>query len=353
MKRILYPIYFLLNQTAHQVLFLLLLLFFSSDIYSSPNLAPPPDSLPLQVNVALHVNKIYDINTIDETYKVDGYLEFSWHDSRLKDTLTGVYENDQMSGLINSKLWFPAFEIINIQGNMDIPNKSVEISSDGKVNYYERFFGTFDTSMDFRKFPFDDQRFKMEIEAFSYDTTEVVFTNSNVILGNPERIFTEEWGMLGKPKVSIITHEYHEDESKNYYSRAVFEINAKRLVGYYLWDVLFPIFIIILASFVIFWIKDFGTQIGIGFTLMLTVVAFNFYSASILPKLPYQTFIETVIFIGYVFIFLGILAVIVNYRMFGDKDKPEFNKLIKIFRYVFPVTFLIVLFLMFYVYGIM
>ncbi len=45
------------------------------------------------------------------------------------------------------------------------------------------------------------------------------------------------------------------------------------------------------------------TQLEIGFTLMLTVVAFNFYSASILPKLPYQTFIETAIIVGYVFIF--------------------------------------------------
>lgn len=328
------------------------LLFVLQAFPGNTNFTPPPDSIPLHVNILLHVNKIYDINTIDETYKIDGYLEYSWFDSRLTDTLTGVYENEQVDELMNKAFWFPAFEIINIQGEKEVPNKSVEISSGGKVSYYERFFGTFDTYMDFKKFPFDDQHFKIEIEAFSYDTTKVVFKNLGVIIGNSKRIFTEEWGILGKPKVSIILHEYPVVESKEYYSRAVFEIDAKRLIGYYLWEVLFPLFIIILASFVIFWIKDFGTQIGIGFTLMLTVVAFNFYSASILPKLPYQTFIETVIFIGYVFIFLGILAVIVNYRLYGDKDKEEFNRLIKIFRYVFPVTFIVVIVLMFYVYGI-
>ena len=316
------------------------------------SMQPPPDSVPLLVSVHLHVNKIYNINSIDETYQVDGYLEYNWIDSRLKDSLTGVYENAQVDELINTKLWFPAFELINVQGDKEVPNKSVEISSDGNVNYYERFFGTFDTNMDFRKFPFDNQSFKIEIEPFSYDTAELVFTNSDIIMGNLERIFTEEWEIVSEPKVSIKTHEYLEDENKEVYSQAVFEIHVKRLTGYYVWDVLFPIFIIIMASFVIFWIKDFGTQIGIGFTLMLTVVAFNFYSASILPKLPYQTFIETIIFIGYVFIFLGILAVTVNYRIYGNKDKPKYNKLIKIFRYLFPVSFITLLILMFVLYGI-
>jgi hypothetical protein len=94
-----------------------------------------------------------------------------------------------------------------------------------------------------------------------------------------------------------------------------------------------------MASFVIFWIRDFGTQIGVGFTLMLTVVAFNFYATSILPELPYQTFIETIIIVGYVFIFLGILAVIINYRLYDDRENQGNNILMRILRYLFPLTF--------------
>jgi len=257
-----------------------------------------------------------------------------------------------MDQLINTGLWwFPAFELINIQGEREVPNKSIEISSEGKVTYYERFFGTFDTNMDFKKFPFDEQNFKIEIEPFSYDTLQVIFTKLKINLEGHNKIFTKEWKMLGEPKYSIYNHEYQVDTIE-YYSRAVFEIKAKRLTGYYLWEVLLPLFIIIMASFVIFWIKDFRTQIGIGFTLMLTVVAFNFYSASILPKLPYVTFIETLIFIDYVFIFMGIVAVIINHMIYGKIDKQKFNKLIKIFRFVFSVIFVITLFLVFLNYWI-
>ena len=49
------------------------------------------------------------------------------------------------------------------------------------------------------------------------------------------------------------------------WSRAIFEIKAKRMSGYFIWQVLFPLIIIIMASFVIFWITDFAIQIGIGF----------------------------------------------------------------------------------------
>jgi hypothetical protein len=57
---------------------------------------------------------------------------------------------------------------------------------------------------------------------------------------------------------------------------------------------------IVVASWIVFWISDFGNQLGTAFTLLLTVVAFNFYASTLLPRLPYNTFIEIAIISGYV-----------------------------------------------------
>ena len=337
---------------------LIILLFALKSFSFNENLTPPVSNGPVKVSVDLHINKVYNINTVDETYQIDGYLEYSWVDERLKsvdeDSLQGirVYENDRAKELFNTKMWFPAFELINVQGESQIPNMSIEIHPNGKIIYDERFFGTFSTYMNFRDFPFDSQQFSIQIESFSYNKRQLVFTNPQIFLEEGSNSFTEKW-QIKNMKASITEQLYpQKDSMDDVYSRVVFEIDSKRLTGYYLWQVLFPLFIIIMASFVLFWIKDFGTQIGIGFTLMLTVVAFNFYSASILPKLPYQTFIETIIIVGYVFIFMGIIAVIINHRLNGNKDDSENNKLTKILRYVFPFTFFTALIVLFFLFKV-
>jgi hypothetical protein len=313
---------------------------------------------PLEISVNLRINKIYNINSVEETYQIDGYLMYTWKNenaiSYLKDSLVNsvIFENDKAREVINSELWIPAFELINVQGSRETPNIRIEIYSDGTIEYEERFFATCSTNMDFTKFPYDTQMYQVEIEAFSYGSGKIVFKNPKLFLEHDHSNYLgEDWEFLNSD-AHVITKKYEYmntniNSKKNSYSRVVFEVKAKRLSGYYEWQVLFPLLIIILASFSIFWIKEFGSQIGVGFTLMLTVVAFNFYSASILPKLPYNTFIEYVIIVGYIFIFLGILAVIINHRINGVEDKEDKIPLLKYFRYGFPLVYTIIMIILY------
>lgn len=309
---------------------------------------------PLEVSVNLRINKIYNINSVNETYQIDGYFMSSWKNedaiSFLKDTTANsiIFENDKARELINSELWVPAFELVNVQGSRERPNIRIEIYSDGTIEFEERFFATCSSDMNFKKFPFDSQTYKVMIEPFSYESSKIVFKNPKLFLERDHKDYLgEDWKFVHSD-ARIVTKKYkymddNVNSKKNLYSRVIFEVKAKRLSGYYEWQVLFPLLIIILASFSIFWIKEFGSQIGVGFTLMLTVVAFNFYSASILPKLPYNTFIEYVIIVGYIFIFLGILAVILNHRINGEENQEHKIPLLKHFRYAFPLAYTIIM----------
>ena len=218
----------------------------------------------------------------------------------------------------------------------------------------ERFLATGSSNMDFKKVPFDLQTYKVEVESFYYDSKKIVFKNPKLFLeDNHGDYLGEDWTFVESvARIATKKYKYVDDNmntDKDLYSRVVFEVKAKRLSGYYEWQVLFPLLIIILASFSIFWIKEFGSQIGVGFTLMLTVVAFNFYSASILPKLPYNTFIEYVIIVGYIFIFLGILAVIINHRINGIEEEENKIPLLKHFRYGFPLVYTIIMIVLYIV----
>ncbi|WP_299211579.1 hypothetical protein [uncultured Aquimarina sp.] len=344
MRRTLNPLYFLL-------LIVPLLYSFSG---VQKGLESSADMNALEVSVTLRINKIYNINSVNETYQIDGYLLYSWMDEdapfKPKDSMTQsiIYENARARELMQNELWVPAFELINVQGSEETPNISIEIYDNGRIEYEQRFFGTFSSDMDYVKFPFDSQQYFVKIEPFSYSSRHIVFTNPKLFLEeNADDYLGEDWVFISSD-TNITTKKYrymdpHINSEKNSYSRIVFEINAKRLSGYYQWQVLFPLLIIILASFSIFWIKEFSSQIGVGFTLMLTVVAFNFYSASILPKLPYNTFIEYVIIVGYIFIFLGILAIIINHRINRLEENEERISLLKHFRYGFPLAYSIIM----------
>ncbi len=70
-----------------------------------------------------------------------------------------VYENDWAKKLLDTKLWIPALEVINIQGSKQTPNFVIEISRNGKIVYEERFFGIFSSYTNYRNFPFDSQSY--------------------------------------------------------------------------------------------------------------------------------------------------------------------------------------------------
>ncbi len=338
------------------ILFIFSLFYFQGYSFEDQITIPTTDNGPIELSVSVHINNLFNVNTVDESYQIDGYLMISWIDERLKfdhKTPTGtiIYENDQLDDLTQNGIWFPSCELINIQGTRQTHNRSLEIQPNGKVVYDERFNGTFGSDMYYKKFPFDTQRFKVVVEPFSYDTRYLVLTNLKLYpeIEESSRLL-DKWD-IKKMNARIENIEYEELEDLYnhpiYYSRAVFEIEAKRLSGFFVWQVLFPLFIIIMASFVVFWIKDFSNQIGIGFTLMLTVVAFNFYSVTILPKLPYNTFIETIIIAGYLFIFLSIIAIIVNSLL---QSKLKKLNLLKLFRVIFPLFYLTTMVILSYLF---
>jgi hypothetical protein len=327
-------------------------LIFSLQSYAAEvDMSGPPEGGPLQVDARININKIYNIDTVNETYQVDGYLVFIWKDERLRfDPAEAhcdpvVHKDQGVEKCLENDFWYPCCELVNVQGSRDRSHMRLEIYSDGKILYTERFFGTFFADMDFRRFPFDSQTFQVVLEPWGLNQKVLKFSSAEIFpaLENGKDLISK-WDVESISCTitnKVYDHLQGETVADATWSRVVFEVNADRKVGYFVWQVLLPLFIIIFSSFFIFWINDFSIQIGIGFSLMLTVAAFNFFSASILPKLPYNTFIESIITAGYIFIFFGILCIVINGKLEDSgKDKRK-NKLVCIYRYAFPVLFFV------------
>jgi len=301
-------------------------------------------SRPTLIDVEIQINKIYDINTVNETYIIDGYLVANWKNPESENKTTpAIYENQLVEEEISNGLWVPAFEFINVIGSRDISNKRIALKENGQVTYNERFRAVFTGVMDFRSFPFDTQKFSIQLEAFSYDNKTLVFSNDEPKEPWKVNEMSEEWEILSK-KVYVNSVKYpHLDKTeKTVFSRYNIDITASRKTSYYIWQFIVPLFLIIIISWSVFWIPDFTDKLATSFTLMLTVVAFNFNTSSILPKLPYRTLIESLTTLGYLTIFVSLLVVVFGHSLTKNSARLSFPELMEISKYIIPISFILI-----------
>nr|WP_321981604.1 hypothetical protein [uncultured Cohaesibacter sp.] len=319
-------------------------------VLSASGYAEPPassDSKPetTKASIAININKIYELNELNETYVIDGYLVSSWKDVRLHDRIEkgelspDVYENGAIDALISNGLRIPAIEFINVVGSRTIANRQVSLSEDGGVLYNERFQATFSTPMDFRKFPFDSQTLTVQLESFSYDKKQFEFVHPKVY---PELVGMEmlaEWNIVDK-QVFISDQDYShlsEDGSKTEFSRYNLQFKLERKCDYYVWNFMLPLILIITSSWCVFWVDDFLTNISIAFTLMLTVVAFTFQATSLLPRLPYTTFMGMLTILGYLSIFASMVVIVAAELLERKSETFDKAKLMRGSRLLYPV----------------
>ena len=81
----------------------------------------------------------------------------------------------------------------------------------------------------------------------------------------------------------------------------VFEI--ERDFQYYLFKVIFPIILILLVSWSVFWIhpRELESKLTITIVCLLSLIAYNFVIDEDLPKLSYLTILDYIVLLSYVF----------------------------------------------------
>ena len=92
-------------------------------------------------------------------------------------------------------------------------------------------------------------------------------------------------------------------------SRFQFHLHAQRKTQYYSLRIFAPIAIIIIISWVTFFLRDYRKRIDIAGGNLLIFIAFNFIVSSDLPRLSYLTFMDSMLFTAF---FITGLTIIVN-----------------------------------------
>lgn len=309
---------------------------------------PPHQGKPVAVSVGVYISNLDNIDQATETYKLSGYLSAKWTDPRLifNPKELGVDYIAYKPG----EIWEPYLTKVNAVDENQPNDVALDVKPDGTVQYSERFDVTLSGRFHFSLFPFDSQMLQMIIESFEYDKNQVIFLvdKQQSGWGEDEFLSLSEWQIRGF-SISTSLREYVPDKTE--YSRVTFGLKVKRNPEFYIWKILLPLLLIDIISWSVFWIdakKDFGSQIGLGMTSLLTAIAYSFTISNILPRVAYLTLIDSFILLSYIFIFSLICVVVLLHYFISFREQPDIALAIqKKCRWIYPLGFVVVNLLVF------
>jgi len=264
------------------LIFLLIGIFFVGSLLTENVFAQESDEEPIEYSVALSLVSIGEIDKRIGTYDLD-----FWY---------SIYAENQ-DLLLNPP---PEVDFVN--------GKDEKISSQYLAsNIYEhRVRGTFINTMDFRDFPFEKIKLKVDIEPVTPWNTDKVLLRVDPASGIDSTANVPGW-FVTEPNFSINTKTY--GTSQEEYSRYTAEYTIERSpLGSFL-KIIFPVLIVLTISFIAYLIpENFDVSSVFALLPLIAVVFLHINALDQLPALGYLTMYDKMMIIVYALITNNVIS---------------------------------------------
>ncbi|XP_063219738.1 glycine receptor subunit alpha-3-like isoform X2 [Bacillus rossius redtenbacheri] len=249
------------------------------------NKAPKYQGQPTTVYFHVTVLSLDSINEESMTYVADIFLAQSWRDPRLRlpEYMSQDYRILDVEWLHN--IWRPDCFFKNAKKvtfhEMSIPNHYLWLYHDKTLLYMSKLTLVLSCAMKFESYPHDTQICHMMIESLSHTVHDLVFiwNHTDPLVVNPE---------IELPQLDI-SNNYTADCTIEYstgnFTCLAVVFNLRRRLGYHLFHTYIPSALIVVMSWISFWIKPeaIPARVTLGVTSLLTLV--NNYMGPVATKL--------------------------------------------------------------------
>ncbi|NXJ31757.1 GLRA4 protein, partial [Ciconia maguari] len=289
-----------------------------------PNFKGPP----VNVTCNIFINSFGSVTETTMDYRVNVFLRQQWNDPRLAYR---EYPDDSLDldpSMLDS-IWKPDLFFANEKGanfhEVTTDNKLLRIFKNGNVLYSIRLTLILSCPMDLKNFPMDIQTCTMQLESFGYTMNDLIFE----WLEEQEAVQVAEG--LTLPQF-ILRDEKDLGYCTKYYNTGKFtcievKFHLERQMGYYLIQMYIPSLLIVILSWVSFWINMDAApaRVGLGITTVLTMTTQSAGSRASLPKVSYVKAIDIWMAVCLLFVFAALLEyAAVN---FVSRQHREFMRL--------------------------
>lgn len=297
---------------------------------------------PVPVTAALRIDQITDVDQVAENFSVVASWQVEWHDPLLafspsecqcqqKLLRTDRVITDHFTR--NNINEWPASYVYNQQGGRNAQSQLLAIEPDGSATYYERFTATLQApDFNFRRFPFDTQQFYVRVQSL-FEEEYYIFEPDAERSGFGPQLGEEQWIFSNDNfEVSTVT--------VNDRSQAVFAFTTHRHLNFYLFRIFVPVLLIILVSWVTFFLRDYGRRIEVASGNLLLFIAYNFTIANDLPRIGYLTFMDFVLISTFIITGVVVILNVIFRRMEANGKGETLEKLDRVLIWLYPLLYL-------------
>ncbi len=280
--------------------------------------------------------------TLDLPHKVEISVGVSFDGLYNVDEKTGTWDADYFlyESWVPTEGFFPQTEVVN-EINRQSSQFDETMLRGGRCLRSRRIHSTLHSRYDLRRFPFDEQKLVLDLADAEYDATDLAYNAAplHLELDADARDELTAWTVSGKPSWALDKHSFSPDPGSPTYPHAIITVAVRREIGFYLTRFFLPLFLIVAVAMTVFWIhpEDLSSQIGIGVTCLLAVIAFQFAEATSLPAVAYLTFADRVYAICYFAIALALIESIWSNTMARRGERERADRLDRICRWTFPI----------------
>ncbi|XP_057333877.1 gamma-aminobutyric acid receptor subunit beta isoform X3 [Microplitis mediator] len=271
-----------------------------------PNYGGPP----VEVGVTMYVLSISSVSEVLMDFTLDFYFRQFWTDPRLAFKKRPGVETLSVGSEFIKNIWVPDTFFVNEKQSYfhiaTTSNEFIRIHHSGSITRSIRLTITASCPMNLQYFPMDRQLCHIEIESFGYTMRDIRYKWNE----GPNSVGVSSEVSL--PQFKVLGHRQRAMEislTTGNYSRLACEIQFVRSMGYYLIQIYIPSGLIVIISWVSFWLNRNATpaRVALGVTTVLTMTTLMSSTNAALPKISYVKSIDVYLGTCFVMVFASLL----------------------------------------------
>ncbi|KAK2148946.1 hypothetical protein LSH36_474g04060 [Paralvinella palmiformis] len=266
---------------------------------------------PTKILVDVNIRSMGPISEVDMTYSMDAYFRQTWVDKRL--CFNGSHEMMAVQIKLLEKIWKPDTYFYNgheaYLHTITSPNKLLRIMKNGTILYSMRLTIKAKCPMYLQYFPMDEQSCPLQIGSYAYTKDQIHYEwkygpGRSIKASSDMRLST--FDLIGYPAWNVTIRR-----TGGEYSTLKVNFKLRRHTGYFLIQVYVPSALIVILSWVTFWLNREASadRVGLGITCFLTLTTLSMDTRDALPKVSYATALDWFVITCFIFVISSLLEV--------------------------------------------
>ncbi|KAK2192427.1 hypothetical protein NP493_31g00012 [Ridgeia piscesae] len=237
-----------------------------------------PQTKPLTIYVDIAIDRIVQLDEIEQSLKLNAWVRWSWYDERLRWNET----QHKISDIVTKKIWTPDIVLYDDIRTDERPMELFmpHIFSDGFVRWHALVTYIVVCKVNPRYFPFDEQRCPMTFGSWGYDSRDLALTNITERGDLSQYTSNGEWDLTDIP--IDVKHTYF---GPHMYTSITFTPEIQRKGAFYMVNLICPcMFMAILATFSFYLPPESKEKASLAATMFLSQMVFDIIIVQYLPS---------------------------------------------------------------------